>query len=297
MCGIFGGVGISKSEAAKGIDLINRGNDGISISQLEENLIFAARRHLVKKSGIDSTETSDQPYFSEDKKIALIFNGEFYNFEKYKRKLLNEGKKFISTGDTEVLLKLYEKTGIDFLLDKNIDSLFSIAVFDKQKNKIFIARDWPGRIPLYYFYDSNRFIFSSELKAFRSIKNLSLQDPIELKPGNYVEYDLTNKKLNHVEYFKPNNSLINKSDEILFIGKNIHNLLDESSKNRTMGDVPICTMLSGGIDSVLTTFYVFKNLDFKKLAISQLHMFFLSKDLILQMLKRQGSHETLLKNR
>ena len=109
MCGIFGGVGISKSEAAKGIDLINRGNDGISISQLEENLIFAARRHLVKKSGIDSTETSDQPYFSEDKKIALIFNGEFYNFEKYKRKLLNEGKKFISTGDTEVLLKLYEK--------------------------------------------------------------------------------------------------------------------------------------------------------------------------------------------
>ena len=217
MCGIFGGVGISKSEAAKGIDLINRGNDGISISQLEENLIFAARRHLVKKSGIDSTETSDQPYFSEDKKIALIFNGEFYNFEKYKRKLLNEGKKFISTGDTEVLLKLYEKTGIDFLLDKNIDSLFSIAIFDKQKNKIFIARDWPGRIPLYYFYDSNRFIFSSELKAFRSIKNLSLQDPIELKPGTYVEYDLTNKKLNHVEYFKPNNSLINKSDEILFI--------------------------------------------------------------------------------
>ena len=68
MCGIFGGVGISKSEAAKGIDLINRGNDGISISQLEENLIFAARRHLVKKSGIDSTETSDQPYFSEDKR-------------------------------------------------------------------------------------------------------------------------------------------------------------------------------------------------------------------------------------
>ena len=83
------------------------------------------------------------------------------------------------------------------------------------------------------------------MKAFRSIKNLSLQDPIELKPGTYVEYDLTNKKLNHVEYFKPNNSLINKSDEILFIGKNIHNLLDESSKNRTMGDVPIAQCFLG----------------------------------------------------
>lgn len=265
MCGIFGGVGVSKFEATEGIDLINRGNDGITISQLEENLIFAARRHLVKKSGIDSTEKSDQPYFSEDKKIALIFNGEFYNFQDYKRQLLDEGKKFISTGDTEVLLKLYEKSGIKFLLDRNIDSLFSLAIFDKKKNKIFIARDWPGRIPLYYFYDSNRFIFSSELKAFKSIKNISLQDPIELKPGSYVEYDLVNKKLNNVEYFKPNNSLINKSDEIQLIGKNIHNLLDDSSKNRTMGDVPICTMLSGGIDSVLTTFYVFKNLNFKKI--------------------------------
>ena len=67
------------------------------------------------------------------------------------------------------------------------------------------------------------------------------------------------------QFFKPKNNLINKDTEILEIGKKLNRLLDESAKNRTMADVPICTMLSGGIDSVLSTFYVFKNLNFRKI--------------------------------
>ena len=59
----------------------------------------------------------------------------------------------------------------NFVYDKNIDSLFALAIFDSIKNKIFITRDWPGRIPLYFFKDEKRFIFSSELKAFKAIKN------------------------------------------------------------------------------------------------------------------------------
>jgi len=265
MCGIFGGIGITKDQVKQGINLIKRGNDGITVLELNNKVIFAARRHLVKKSGNDNKKSSDQPYFSEDKNIALIFNGEFYNFQDYKNKLLKQKTSFKSTGDTEVFLKLYEKMGIDFLFDKKIDSLFSIAIFDKKKNKILITRDWPGRIPLYYYFDKKRFIFSSELKAFKAIEDISLQDPIELEPGNYVEYDLKKKEIKKTKYFKLVNTLIKKDEEILSIGKKLHNLLDESSKNRTMGDVPICTMLSGGIDSVLTTFYVFKNLNFEKI--------------------------------
>ena len=68
--------------------------------------------------------------------------------------------------------------------------MYSIAIYDKKLKKIFIARDWPGRIPLYYYYDEQKFIFSSELKAFRAIKNLSLQKPIELVPGQIIEYDI-----------------------------------------------------------------------------------------------------------
>ncbi len=278
MCGIFGGFGITKDQVSRSIDLINRGNDGTTVSLLSKEVIFASRRHLVKKSGNDDKKFSDQPYFSQDKNIALVFNGEFYNFQDYKKKLIKQNASFKSTGDTEVFLKLYEKIGIDFLYDKKIDSLFSLAIFDRKKNKILITRDWPGRIPLYYYYDKRRFIFSSELKAFKAIKDISLQDPVELEPGNYVEYDLKKKEIKKTKYFKLVNTLIKKDDEILSIGKKLHNLLDESSKNRTMGDVPICTMLSGGIDSVLTTFYVFKNLNFKRIGYQPTSYVFSVKD-------------------
>ena len=266
MCGIFGGIGISKDETKSCITLIKRGNDGINVKELTNSVIFATRRHLVKISGKETENNkSDQPYFSNDKKISLIFNGEFYNFENYKKRLHNDKIKFFTSGDTEVFLKLYETKGINFLFDRNIDSLFSLAIYDEIKKKIYITRDWPGRIPLYYFQDNNRFIFSSELKGFRSLKNLSLQDPIELEPGHYIEYDLVNKTLLKVKFFKPSHNIINYNNDLNKIANNLHKILDESAKNRTMGDVPICTMLSGGIDSVLTTFYVFKNLDFKKI--------------------------------
>lgn len=266
MCGIFGGIGISKKDAQSCIDLIKRGNDGINVRELTNSVIFAARRHLVKISGKETDNNkSDQPYFSHNKKVSLIFNGEFYNFENYKKKLQNNKIEFFSSGDTEVFLKLYEAQGINFLFDKNIDSLFSLAIYDEIKKKIYITRDWPGRIPLYYFYDKNRFIFSSELKGFKGLKNLSLQDPIELEPGHYIEYDLIKKSVLKVKFFKPSHNIIKHNNDINKIGNNLHKILDESAKNRTMGDVPICTMLSGGIDSFLTTFYVFKNLNFKKI--------------------------------
>jgi len=266
MCGIFGGFGITLEESKEAIKLIRRGEDGITVTKLSENIIFAARRHLVKNSGNDNKNNqSDQPYYSKDKKIALIFNGEFYNFESYKKNLKKEKVEFSSIGDTEVFLKLYEKNGINFVYDKNIDSLFSLAIYDSLKNKIFITRDWPGRIPLYFYKDEKRFIFSSELKAFRAIKNLSLQQPEELEPGYIIEFDIPSKNLSKKKYFVPNNTIIKSNTEILDIGKKLNTLLDESAKNRTMADVPICTMLSGGIDSVLTTFYVFKNLNFKSM--------------------------------
>ena len=70
MCGIFGGIGINKKDAANCIDLIKRGNDGITIKELKDSVVFAARRHLVKNSGNEKEKNkSDQPYFSDDKKL------------------------------------------------------------------------------------------------------------------------------------------------------------------------------------------------------------------------------------
>tara|TARA_Y100000590_G_C15720291_1_gene1013317 strand:+ start:2014 stop:2289 length:276 start_codon:yes stop_codon:yes gene_type:complete len=88
MCGIFGGFGVTKHQAKDAINLIKRGEDGITIDQIDKNIVFAARRHLVKKSGFENKleNFSDQPYYSKNKNIVLIFNGEFYNFEDYKKK-------------------------------------------------------------------------------------------------------------------------------------------------------------------------------------------------------------------
>lgn len=265
MCGIFGGYNISSKICEASINLIDRGNDGISIDQIEKDIFFAARRHLIKISGLEDkfNQKSDQPYYSEDNNIAIVFNGEFYNFEEYKKDLAKKGIKFETSGDTEVFLKLYELKGISFLEDKNIDAFFSIAIYDKRINKLFIARDWPGRVPLFYLYNENRFIFSSELKGFRGVPNISLQQPIELEPGHYVEFDLKSKNISKFKYFTLSPTILEQKNKDIFkIGQKLHLLLDSSSRNRTMGDVPICTMLSGGIDSLLTTFYVFKNINF-----------------------------------
>ena len=105
----------------KGLILLKE-NDGITVAELDKKIIFAARRHTIKFSGNENNlqENSDQPYYSENKDISLIFNGEFYNFENTK-KLKKKGTLFKTQGDTEVLLKLYESYGIEFLRDKGID--------------------------------------------------------------------------------------------------------------------------------------------------------------------------------
>ena len=144
MCGIFGGYNIKKNEVEDAILKINRGDDGITTIELNKEVIFSARRHLVKKSGNDDASSSDQPYFSSNKEIAIIFNGEFYNFDKYKKKLEKGNIKFSSTGDTEVFLKLYEKEGINFLYDNEIDSLYSIAIFDKKKKQYYYSTRLAG---------------------------------------------------------------------------------------------------------------------------------------------------------
>ncbi len=280
MCGIFGGFNINFDETKKGINFIKRGNDGITISELGDKVFFAARRHAIKFSGNEDNLSghSDQPYFSEDNNIALIFNGEFYNFDIFKKDLIKENIDFKTDGDTEVLLKLYEKKGINFLRNKNIDSLYSIAIHDKKLKKIFIARDWPGRIPLYYHHKKGRFLFSSELKAFRAINGLSLQEPIELEPGKILEYDIVKDELNVLSTYNLEPYFSKNSKNILKLGEEMHQVLNESAKNRTMGDVPICTMLSGGIDSVLTTYYVLKNIDFKEVQYQPTSYVFKVKD-------------------
>ena len=265
MCGVFGGVGASIDEAYKCLQNIRRGNDGITVRQYGE-VVLGSRRHLVKESHKASVNQgeSDQPYVSPDGKARLVFNGELFNFAEIRKDLQAAGSSFLTDGDTEVFLKLYEQQGKDFVKHRKMDAMFAFGIHDENTNALIVARDWPGRLPLFYYYHRERriFLFSSELKGFRPLGWLSLGDPVELTPGHQMVLNLETFELKIEAYYQPTPRRENVP--LWEVGGELHRLLKESARNRTMGDVPICTMLSGGIDSLMTTYYVLSSIDFAR---------------------------------
>jgi len=266
MCGIFGGVGATADEARACLELIRRGDDGITVRQYGD-VVLGARRHLVKvsnKADIAPGE-SDQPYDSDDGKVHLVFNGELYNFDLLREELKAEGATFATEGDTEVFLRMYEAHGEDFCDNpRHFDSLFALGVLDENRGKLLITRDWPGRIPLFYYYDrdSRTFLFSSELKGFAALPSVPLADPVELPPAHMAVLDLETFELEIRTVFKP--EPIKTEHPLTEVSREFHLRLKQAARNRTMGDVPICTMLSGGIDSVMTSYYVLSSIDFDR---------------------------------
>jgi asparagine synthetase B (glutamine-hydrolysing) len=263
MCGIFGGVGLSEQEARTALENMNRGDDGMTVRSYGD-VVLGSRRHLVKlsnKEGVGDGQ-SDQPYESDQQSVALVYNGEFYNFAEHKAGHLRNVP-FRTEGDTEVFLKLYEKEGIDFLGRRDIDSMFALGILDRDRRKLYVTRDWPGRVPVFYYHDkdSRTFLFSSQLSGLRTLDHVDLNVARELVPGHYLTLDLDTFDLDTTRYFKA--TPIRKDQELLDIGMELHQRLHRSARNRTMGDMPICTMLSGGIDSLMTTYYVLSNVDFR----------------------------------
>ena len=224
--------------------------------------------------------------YSRDKRYIILFNGEIYNFKKIKKYLLKENKKlkFASSSDTEVLLNLYILKGHKML--KEIEGIFSIIIYDKKKNHIFISRDRFGLKPLYYILHNQNFIFSSEIKGFLPLikklnipwkinKNLVLEyltyrcnvgektlinKVRKFKNGNYAFFNLKGK-FKTFSFFSPKyNSFNNK--KIKDISKNAHNyiekfdnLFSESIDKQMISDAPLGVCLSGGLDSSLILNY------------------------------------------
>ncbi len=195
------------------------------------------------------------------KGVSLIFNGEIYNYLE-----LNQNLKSSYSSDTEVLLHYYIKYGLEKTLE-DINGMFSFAIFDKNKNKLFLVRDRLGIKPLYYSTYNNELHFCSEINPLKNIFPLPLTlNPLavsiffncyyipspntifneinSLEAGNYLEYDLTNKTLKNTSFWdlKPST---NESTDI----KKLETLLKDSVDIRLRSEVPIGAYLSGGIDS------------------------------------------------
>ena len=273
MCGICGIYNFDNSHVKKenllilNNEMIERGPDSSGL-YVKKNFGFAMRRLSI----IDKI-TGDQPIFSDDKNISLIFNGEIYNYIEIRDQLKSQGIKFQSKSDTEVILKLYEMEGEDFV--KKLNGMFSICLYDLKKDKILIYRDRLGIKPLYYFKNEEQFIFSSSLSSIKKLKpNISpskescllfylfnyfpdsktaYDGVFKLKPGNLII--ISNGKFSIKEYWKlKKNNTIKYEDS----KKEILNLLVNSVKINLRSDVPIATLLSGGMDSSILAFLISK---------------------------------------
>ena len=214
----------------------HRGPDWSGIYSNKNAIIAHERLAIVDPS------SGQQPLFSQDDRYILAANGEIYNHKELRDQFPDYN--FSTKSDCEVILPLYEKYGPDFL-DK-LNGIFAFAIYDSHKDEYFIARDHMGIIPLYIGWDEkNVFYVSSELKALEG-----QCEKIELfPPGQYLissENKFKKWYIRDWEYFDNVKSL--ESD----ITK-LRESLEDAVKRQLMSDVPYGVLLSGGLDSSITS--------------------------------------------
>ena len=215
----------------------HRGPDWSGIYS-SDNAILAHERLAI----VDPT-SGKQPIISEDGLKVIAVNGEIYNHKNLKNRFADDYN-FRTESDCEVILALYEKKGINFLNDLN--GIFAFALYDSSNDKYLIARDHMGIIPLYMGWDKDDiFYISSELKSLEGVC-----DKIELfPPGHYLE----SSSMNLVKWYDPEwVSYEHVKDSETSI-KAIHDSLSAAVKRQLMSDVPYGVLLSGGLDSSITS--------------------------------------------
>lgn len=214
--------------------------------------------------------TGNQPMESVDKKVIIVFNGEIYNFLDIRKELTEKyNYQFATTSDTEVIIGGYQTWGIDGILAR-LEGMFAFALYDIEKDEVFIARDRFGEKPLYYYSDNESLFFASELKAFDADLNKFSLDMVaanfylalgyipapysiykeirKLEPGHYMHLDAKRRSTNHV-YYKLSNHVRRNTDSFEVACQLIRDLVNDSVRQRMIADVPMGAFLSGGVDS------------------------------------------------
>jgi len=187
--------------------------------------------------------SGNQPIYSADKNLILAANGEIYNHRELRSKL-NSEYSFQTNSDCEIILALYKEKGIDFIDDLN--GIFGFVLFDEKKNEYLVARDHMGIIPLYMGWDKHgTFYVSSELKALEGVCN-----KIEIFPPGH----LLSSKTGVVEkwYNRDWMSFDNVKDNETSLDE-LQNALEKAVHRQLMSDVPYGVLLSGGLDSSITS--------------------------------------------
>ena len=276
MCGIVGAIG---SEPAGDRHLLtvmrdtmpHRGPDDAGTWWGEDGRVGLAHRRL---SIIDLSPGGHQPMLDPSGQLALVYNGEIYNYRHLRDELAADGATFRTSSDTEVLMEAYRRWGTDCL--SRLNGMFAFAVYDATARRVFIARDRAGEKPLFYFEDGHRLLFASELKALMADPSVPrhvdlealaaylaygyvpgeacmLQGFRKLPPACAMTYHLDTGRLETWPYWRlPEGDARAAANEDDLLER-FHELLKQSVRRRLVADVPVGILLSGGIDSSLVT--------------------------------------------
>ncbi len=278
MCGI-NGIIQSKSNAESfdvhsKISVMNnlikhRGPDDDGVYIYENRIALGMRRLAI----ID-LRSGKQPIISDDENKVIIFNGEIYNFLELRKNLESLGVTFKTKSDTEVILKMYENFGTNFI--NKLNGMFAFAILDIKKSSLLLARDRFGQKPLYYFHKNGLFCWASELKSLTaaypftpriSIQGLNsyfsmgcipspltiYEDFYKLPPGHLFIINTEDATYTSHKYWGLEKTIGTSADTYKNALNNVRELLYDSVKIRMISDVPLGAFLSGGIDSGIVT--------------------------------------------
>ena len=274
MCGIVGFSSIRQFQSLRELlpeatsCLTHRGPDDSGLFFDEGCGIGLGHRRL---SVIDLSEAGRQPMSSEDERVHIVYNGEVYNFREIREFLESQGHQFRSETDTEVILKAYLQWGIECL--EKFVGMFSLAIWDSRKQKLYLARDRLGIKPLFYSFRDGNLLFASELKALMAFKSFNrdidpdsiplflhyqyvpapktiFRNTYKLLPGHYLAFNGDDPTA--TRYWappdEPQADLSTVDDEEQLLSR-LDELLTEAVSLRLISDVPLGALLSGGIDS------------------------------------------------
>lgn len=281
MCGITGFSWKDEKLLKKMTDTLSHRGPDQSGYFVDAHVSLGHRRLSI----IDLSEKGKQPMHTKDNELAIVFNGEIYNFQDLRKELEKEFS-FTSASDTEVILYAYKKWGIDCF--KKFNGMWAICLYDKTAHKLVLSRDRLGKKPLYYYWDEKNIIFGSELKALLEhdipikINKEALDfyftvgyipspmsiyhDVCKVEPRQVIEIELKEKKLKKSYYYDfPTYEPVYDKERLINEGRA---LLKDSTRLRMISDVPVGAFLSGGLDSsaVMATMADFTD-------ISKLHTF------------------------
>jgi asparagine synthase (glutamine-hydrolysing) len=273
MCGISGIIGGSPDDSARIIEaqldlLDHRGPDARGH--------FAAAHGAIGQNrlAIIDLVTGDPPITNEDRSVAVVLNGEIYNYRDLREELRRRGHRLQSEGDTEVIAHLAEDHS-PVELARRLEGMFAFAVWDEKRGRLVLGRDRAGKKPLYYHCSDGRLVFGSEIKAifadptvprelddgaipayltfgyvptprtfFRGVRSLPPGHVLTFEPGAEPQIE---------RYWEPGIAGLNDTSRLDLsqreAAREVRSTLEDAVRRRLVSDVPLGAFLSGGIDS------------------------------------------------